>query len=66
MIRIFVGALLCFFPMTSFADNFNSESFNVDIECKNEIKYKEFINEDEFSWDNAYLLSQMALLPQTT
>ena len=66
MIRIFVGALLCFFPMTSFADNFNSESFNIDIKCKNEHHYKEFINEDEFSWDNAYLLSEMALLPQTT
>ena len=57
MIRIFVGALLCALPYTAQADEFNTKAFNVEIDCKNEIKFMEFRQDESFSWDNAYLLS---------
>ena len=56
---------MCALPYTAQADEFNTKAFNVEIDCKNEIKFMEFKQDESFSWDNAYLLSQMALLPHS-
>ena len=59
-------ALLCLIYSNAHADEFNSANYNVDVSCPNEISYKEFHVENQSFLDNAYLLSEMSLLPQTT